>query len=266
MAGGAPQSAVATAVADRSQLAGAAKATGPATVATTQVSQANQAAVQAQIGVRTAAQNGGGGQGDTRGQGGAGQDSAARDQTQTAAGDQPGGINGVPEPGFMSALRNAPQTSMASGLVRQNVNLQELVETVKATFTTASQSGLSSARISLSPASLGSIEISLTQTSQGLVAHIAADHPDAVETLQQNAADLRRSLEASGTSLLQLDISASGEQRSGYENDPSARQSGGGAGNQALTGIDTLGDNDEDATASAMTIALTGGSLVDVLA
>jgi flagellar hook-length control protein FliK len=233
------------------------------TATTAQANQASPATLQGQIGVPTAAQNGGSGtgQGDTRGQGG-----AAQDQTPTTGWDQPGGVAGVTEPGFTVALRDISQTSGASGVVRQNVSLQDLMETVKATFTTAGQSGLSAARISLSPASLGGIEISLTQTSQGLVAHIAADHPDAVQTLQQNAADLRRSLESSGMPLLQLDIGASGEQGSGYDHDPNARQSGSGAGDQGLQSIDALGGDDEDATASTMTIALTGGSLVDVLA
>lgn len=233
--------------------------------------QSSQATAQAQANVPSAAQGGNdggsGGKGDQHGQGNTGQNTGAQNQPQTAAG-QTGGSTNIAEPGFTAALRDAPQTSsFAGGLVRQNVSLQEAVDAVKATFTTASQSGLTSARISLSPASLGSIEISLTQTSEGLVAHVTADHPDAVRTLQQNAADLRRSLEAGGQPLLQLDIGASGDQHRGSDNDPWARQSASDTGTTALAGADaTTDESEQNGAASTLTIKLTGGSLVDVLA
>ena len=229
--------------------------------------QPNQTTARAQVDVPVTAQDGGrSSQGGARGQGNPDQDAGAPSQTPTAAGDQSSSAAGMTEPAFTAALHDTSQSATPAALVRQNVSLQELVETVKATFTTASQSGLSSARISLSPASLGNIQISLTQTSQGLVAHVAADHPDAVQTLQQNAADLRRSLESSGMSLLQLDIGTSGEQRTGPDRDPGARRSATGTGTQALAGMDGVEAEDEDAAASTLRIALTGGSLVDVLA
>ncbi len=143
------------------------------------------------------------------------------------------------------------------------VSLQDAVDAVRATFTAANQAGISSARISLSPASLGGIKISLTQTPDGLVARVATDHPEAAQTLQQNAGDLKRSLEASGMSLLRLDIGSTGQQSlSGFSG---SDQEGSAPGSQTGGDPDAV-DADETSNPTELTIELSSGSLVNVLA
>jgi flagellar hook-length control protein FliK len=156
--------------------------------------------------------------------------------------------------------------TLPDGLVRTSVHLQEAVDAVRATFTAANQAGISSARISLTPASLGGIKISLTQTPDGLVARVATDHPESAQTLQQNSGDLRRSLEASGMSLLRLDIGSSGQQSlPGFTGSDQNGSPSSGNGNWASAPSDSA-DGDETQTPTELTIELTSGSLVNVLA
>ncbi len=161
-----------------------------------------------------------------------------------------------------SGAQHSP--SLPQGLARSAVTLHEAVDAVKATFTAANQAGVSSARISLSPESLGGIKISLSQTPDGLIARVAADHPEAAQTLQQNAAELRRSLEASGMPLLRLDIGSSGQQGLG-----SFAGSGGdwsGSHNTQDSGQSSIAVNDTAGVQPELTVQLASGSLVNVLA
>jgi len=145
------------------------------------------------------------------------------------------------------------------------VSLQDAVDAVKASFTAANQSGMSSARITLTPASLGGITISISQTSQGLVARVAADHPEAAQTLAQSGDDLKRSLEQGGVSLLRLDIGNSGGQSL-------ASFTNGGSGGQNTSGGNASArpqaDDPEPDTQPVSEVASssTDGALVDVLA
>jgi flagellar hook-length control protein FliK len=105
------------------------------------------------------------------------------------------------------------------------------------------------------------VDVRLRSTSQGVVATITAHQSEAVQTLQQAASDLRRSLEQQGVTLLQLDIGQSGER--------SAGRSGADAGGQA--GGDRDGSDAGSAGASEdsptqTTLQLPNGVLVDVLA
>lgn len=157
-------------------------------------------------------------------------------------------------------------TALPDGLVRTSVHLQEAVDAVRATFTAANQAGISSARISLTPASLGGIKISLTQTPDGLIARVATDHPEAAQTLQQSAGDLRRSLEAGGMSLLRLDIGSSGQQSlAGFTGSDQNGSPSSGSGDWTSTPGDAV-DGDETGTPTQLTNELTSGSHVNVLA
>jgi flagellar hook-length control protein FliK len=165
-----------------------------------------------------------------------------------------------------SAGTQAAAPGLPEGLVRTSVRLQEAVDAVRATFTAAAGTGISTARISLEPASLGGIKISLSQTADGLVARVTTDHPEAAQTLQQSAGDLRRSLEASGLSLLRLDIGSSGQQSlAGFTG---SNQSGSqtGSGWYGGAGADASADAEEQSTPTELTIELSSGSLVNVLA
>jgi flagellar hook-length control protein FliK len=139
--------------------------------------------------------------------------------------------------------------------------LQNAVDAVRATFTMAVRQGQTQARISLSPPSLGAIRISLSQTSDGLVARVVADHPEALRLLMQNSAELRNSLQSSGLHLLRLDIGQGGQ--SGAQSGASSQTSAeAGAGGSAEEG------DDEGAAAPAGTAGVSpgSGSMIDVMA
>jgi flagellar hook-length control protein FliK len=144
------------------------------------------------------------------------------------------------------------------------VRLQDAVGAVQATFTAANQAGVSSARITLSPASLGGITISLSQTQDGLVARVTADHPEAAQTLAQSAGDLKRSLEQSGLSLLRLDIGSTGQQSLASFTGGGGGQSAGNGQTHSQAAADLADDEHEPATETATTSS--SGALVDVLA
>jgi flagellar hook-length control protein FliK len=150
------------------------------------------------------------------------------------------------------------------------VGLEHAVETVRLALRHGAERGVSHARISLTPRELGSIEVHLRQTAEGLVARVVAEHASAAQQLQQAGAELRRSLEQQGVTLLRLDIGASGE------------DAGRAADRQALAGA--FGDehgrrrgtrDERDAldlpadmteTTATTTLTLPNGTLVDVLA
>jgi len=145
------------------------------------------------------------------------------------------------------------------------VALHQAIETVHMTVELAARNGYSQARIQLAPEELGEIRIHLHQTADGLVAKVTAADGAAAHTLQQGGAELRRSLESAGVTLLRLDIDSS------TQNGPSAGQFGfaGGTPNGAST---NRGDTNEDAAApqpgaeAATAVALPNGTTIDVLA
>jgi flagellar hook-length control protein FliK len=139
--------------------------------------------------------------------------------------------------------------------------LRQLPDTVRLTIQTQASSGNSVVRIRLSPPELGDVRVQLQQTSAGLVARVVADHQTSAQTLQQSAAELRRSLEASGVSLLQLDIGASEGESSGASADGEA--AGTSARNAAVDAGGEETDGDEETT---RTLTLSSGAVVDVLA
>jgi len=161
-------------------------------------------------------------------------------------------------------------TPAAATAPAHGVGLEHAVETVRLALRAAADRGVTHARISLTPRELGSIEVHLRQTADGLVARVVAEHAAAAQLLQNAGADLRRQLESQGLTLLRLDIGASGEQGGG------ARANGGsGFGANAGNGRNGSGsdtdplappDGTTDQTSTTTTLALPNGALVDVLA
>jgi len=143
------------------------------------------------------------------------------------------------------------------------VGLDRAVETVRLAVRAAAERGIAQARISLSPAQLGSIEIHLRHTAAGLLARIVAQHGAAAQLLQQAGDELRRSLESQGLTLLRLDVGASGQQASGGAGEQ--RGDGGPAARAADRGEPDAGDVQADPAAPA-TVTLPNGVLIDVLA
>jgi hypothetical protein len=152
--------------------------------------------------------------------------------------------------------RGAPAAASSAG-----VSLARAIDAVHAAISQGISSGASQTRIELSPASLGTIRINLQHTSDGVVARVIADHPEATQTLQQGSDDLRRSLESAGVTLLRLDIGTRGESgpaTHGFDQAP------GGAGSE-LPASDEAGGLDAD-TSNPITPAVSTGALVNVLA
>jgi len=171
---------------------------------------------------------------------------------------QPGQVHSA------TALNAAAATAPA-----RPVTLDHAVETVRLAMRAAADRGVTHARISLSPAELGGIEIHLRHTADGLVAKVIADTTGAAQLLQQSAADLRRELEQQGLTLLQLDIGASGEQagEAGAQRGFGDLDGGGAAARRlADAPADELLTVATDAPAAPRSLQLPNGALVDVLA
>jgi len=171
----------------------------------------------------------------------------------------------------------APATPLAAAhaaapadvpLPGRGVGLEHAVETVRLALRHGAERGVSHARISLTPRELGTVEVHLRQTADGLVARVVAEHAGAVQQLQQAGAELRRSLESQGLTLLRLDIGASGDEaarRRGAAFDGAAGFGGGDRDRRG--GADPLAPLDgADAGEAVSTLQLPNGALVDVLA
>ncbi len=128
---------------------------------------------------------------------------------------------------------------------------------MRTTIAMAARQGSSTARIQLSPESLGGIQIHLQKTPDGIVARVVAEHAAAAQTLAQNGDDLRRSLESHGMTLLRLDI------ESGDRRDPSAQgQAGSGSGSR-FTGEGSDGDASTPAAPDATVTHISAHDLSD---
>jgi flagellar hook-length control protein FliK len=166
----------------------------------------------------------------------------------------------------VNAQASAPAETAAAG---RGVGLEHAVETVRLALRHGAERGVTHARISLTPRELGSIEVHLRQTADGLVARVVAEHGAAAQQLQQAGAELRRSLEQQGVNVLQLDIGASGDEtaRRGAAFDAAGAFGSDRRGRGRDDSADALdGAADGDAAHSTTTLQLPNGALVDVLA
>jgi flagellar hook-length control protein FliK len=119
-----------------------------------------------------------------------------------------------------------------------------------------SRGGVTHARIALRPAELGSIDVHIRSTAEGLVARIVAHTAQTVQTLEHAANDLRHSLEEQGLNLKSLDIGQPGEREAG--------RAGADARGHAPGTDESVATDGEDTTTE--TLRLPSGVLVDVLA
>jgi flagellar hook-length control protein FliK len=198
-----------------------------------------------------------------------------------AAGGQPGQAATPATPATPTVAPATPATPSATAQASapaettvpgRGVGLDHAVETVRLALRHGAERGVTHARISLTPRELGSIEVHLRQTADGLVARVVAEHGAAAQQLQQAGAELRRSLEQQGVNVLQLDIGASGEEAAdrrgaafdaaGFGQDRGGRR--GDVDPDALSALDAAAD--ADVAQSTTTLQLPNGALVDVLA
>ncbi len=161
---------------------------------------------------------------------------------------------------------SAANAAAATAPAARPVMLDQAVETVRLAMRASAERGVTHARISLSPAELGGIEIHLRHTADGLVAKVIADSAGAAQILQQSANDLRRELEQQGLNLLQLDIGASGEQAGEAGAQQGFGDYEGGTARRDAAPADELLTVATDAPPTARSLQLPNGALVDVLA
>jgi hypothetical protein len=130
----------------------------------------------------------------------------------------------------------------------------------------ATARGAAHARIQLRPAELGGLVIRLRSTSDGMTATIKAERPEAVKALDGAAADLRRTLEDRGVTLVRLDVGlapgAGDGAATGRRDDPAHAGPAETAGRSRADATDGADQTDDIATAPA--VRLPAGSLVDV--
>jgi flagellar hook-length control protein FliK len=212
----------------------------------------------AQAGPATSSTTGGDPRHDHDEAGSAGQPvrlAAAADQTATLSPSSD--LSTVPEKAApQPAGTGAPATTPAAP---PPVRLSDLAQAARTAIRITSENGGASARITLHPEDLGSVEIHLRYSSEGISATIRADNPQAAQTLQQAAPDLRRSLEGQGLALLDFDV-----------RDPSGQSAGGdvpGRRNDSGGAPDDATEAEEVAAARLEPVRLPiPGSHIDVLA
>jgi flagellar hook-length control protein FliK len=158
------------------------------------------------------------------------------------------------------ALQETGIAAEGGPLLDSGVDLQGMIDSIRATIEIATRQGMGQARIALQPAELGQIRIHLTQTSDGLLARVTADTPAAAQALAASRGELQQSLSSLGTSLLGLDI-GSFKQPEGH--DASASSS---ARSDAARRDDASIEAIEEPDGSSPAPRLPLGGLVDVLA
>jgi flagellar hook-length control protein FliK len=142
------------------------------------------------------------------------------------------------------------------------MRLQQAVETVHEVIRISQSSGITQARVQLHPESLGSIDIHLRSTPDGVVARVVADASQAAAVLRDGGDELRRQLASQGINLTHFDVGTTGQEQRGASFGNGGSQQHGGRGHapeNADAGASP--DNTEETT-----ISLPNGVLVDVLA
>ena len=127
--------------------------------------------------------------------------------------------------------------------------------------------GITHAKLNLRPVELGGIEIRLQTSSAGVTAQVVADSPEAAKLLEQAAGDLRRALERHDVTLLSLDVSTAGDDRSaGSSGASSDLFPGETARHHGLNGRGGGSESPDEQPVVETTVQLPDGLLVDVLA
>jgi flagellar hook-length control protein FliK len=165
--------------------------------------------------------------------------------------------------------RAAPAGNPTPVPTTYGVRLAEAAEKVSNAIAMGTRDGVSVARIELSPESLGTIQIHLQHTANGLVARVITEHPEAAQMLSQGGDDLKRQLQQNGTALLRLDIESSGQQPSGGD-EQAGSAPGSSDSDPARPDSGSADEGAADAVAQTSTDTplhtLSGSALVNVLA
>jgi nicotinate-nucleotide--dimethylbenzimidazole phosphoribosyltransferase len=124
-------------------------------------------------------------------------------QTQTQA---PGQTQAQPAAAPTRHAADPERPAAAAPPPRAHAQLAELAQTARTVVRLAAREGAAQAHITLHPAELGEVEIRLRYHAGGVSADVLADSHAAVQVLQQASAELRRSLEAQGLAVHDLDV------------------------------------------------------------
>jgi flagellar hook-length control protein FliK len=162
-------------------------------------------------------------------------------------------INAVP------AAAGTPQLTRAS-VTAAAERVQDLIRIA------TMRNGGARALLQLNPVELGTVDVHLRTTREGLVATIAAHDQAGLDALQQAGGELRRTLEERGVQLHRLDLQL-GAGQGGFGNGADARQASSG-GRRGAVAADLLGDDESaEHDLSITTVTSTpAGVLVDVQA
>jgi flagellar hook-length control protein FliK len=156
----------------------------------------------------------------------------------------------------------APGLSAATPAGSDGAPVPSPAEAIEATIRLGARHGFSRARLTLRPAELGTVEVTLKTSQYGVSASVFADTPEAAHLLEGSSADLRRQLERQGVQLLDLAVSVSFS----TAHDPRAGSGSGGAGQSPEGATGAAGELRDEPTEPTRTIELGGGVLIDVLA
>ncbi|HET7171873.1 MAG TPA: flagellar hook-length control protein FliK [Gaiellales bacterium] len=127
-------------------------------------------------------------------------DPADQQTPVTARADEPARIGDRP-------AADQPQQATAP-----RVRVRDVPDVARATLRVAvRQNGSAMARISLHPADLGGVRITMRVHDGAVSATLAAETPAAAQALTQTASDLRRSLEGQGLQIASLDVHVAGD-------------------------------------------------------
>jgi flagellar hook-length control protein FliK len=158
--------------------------------------------------------------------------------------------------------------SQQAPLLSAGVGMHEAIENIRATIEIATRQGITQARIALQPEELGELRIHLTQSSEGLLARVMADTPDAAAALASAHSELRQSLNSIGVSLLRLDIGSFSQSDAQAHQERHTEAPGGSGGQESSN---STAEREEPETNRALTntptpSVLSRGGHIDVLA
>ncbi len=148
------------------------------------------------------------------------------------------------------------------------VDMQAMVDAIRATVAIAARQGSTQARIALQPEELGGIRIHLSQTSDGLLARLVGETAAGAQALEAGRTELHRTLSSLGLPLLRMDIGSQSQPQANPREERFAGRPGGGA----LVGVaqqEEELDGPEQVSGAENTsrhVELAGGGLVNVLA
>ena len=110
----------------------------------------------------------------------------------------------APAPPAQQPIAAAPAPSPAAPV--PGARLAQAVETVHQVIRISQSGGITQARVQLHPEELGSIDIHLRSTPDGVVARVVADASQAAAVLRDGGDELRRQLASQGINLTHFDV------------------------------------------------------------